>query len=217
MDQLTTDPAPEFAPYWSPNGKEIVFYAIRNGNRDMWVMPVSGGAARQLTIHESDDINPAWSPDGRMIVFESHRSGNYDVWVVPAEGGEASQFTVHPDNDSAPHWSPDGEWIAFSSYRSGRRALWRAPAGGGDPEPLNEEVNFSWRWSPNGREIYFLKAGNIWSVFLEDGGERQLTDLDDSVRLRRPSLATDGEYLYFSLVDDVGDIWVMDVVTDESE
>jgi len=217
MEQLTRAPGLDFAPHSSPDGKEIAFSSNRSGNRDIWVLPADGGAARQLTVHESVDTVPDWSPDGRLIAFQSYRSGNYDVWVVPAEGGEASQFTVHPDNDSAPHWSPDGEWIAFSSYRSGRRALWRAPAGGGEPEPLNEEVNFSWRWSPNGREIYFLKAGNIWSVSLEDGGERQLTDLDDSVRLRRPSLATDGEYLYFSLVDDVGDIWVMDVVTDESE
>ena len=177
-------------------------------------MTVSGGAARQLTVHESADITGGWSPDGRMIVFHSFGSGNWDVWIVPAEGGEVSQFTADAAG-GPPRWSPDGEWILFGSDRYGRRALWRAPAGGGgDPEPLNDEGELA-RWSPDGREIYFHKAGHIWSLSWDDRSERQLTDFDDRVRLERYSLATDGEYLYFSLVDDVGDIWVMDVVTED--
>ena len=91
---------------------------------------------------------------------------------------------------------------------------WRAPVDGGKPEPLNDDGNVP-QWSPDGREIYFHKGGNIWLLSLEDGGERQLTDLDNSVSIWPFNLATDGEYLYVSLVKDVGDIWVMDVVTDE--
>ena len=215
-EQLTTDPGFEAGPSWSPDGQEIAFYSNRSGNRDIWVMPVNGGAARQITVHESSDWYPVWSPDGRVIAFDSYRGGNRDVWVVPAKGGEPSQFTVHPDTDTFAHWSPDGKWIVFASDRSGRRALWRAPASGGEPEPLNDDGNLS-RWSPDGREIYFHKGGNIWSLSWDDGSERQLTDLDDSFSLGNESLATDGEYLYFTLVGDIGDIWVMDVVTDESE
>lgn len=81
---------------------------------------------------------------------------------------------------------------------------------------MNDEGEVA-RWSRDGREIYFHKAGHIWSLSWDDRSARQLADLDDSVSLVRFGLATDGEYLYFILVDDVGDIWVMDVVTDESE
>ena len=59
-------------------------------------------------------------------------------------------------------------------------------------------------------------AWNFWEVPAEGGVERQLTDL--AVKpggdwLARP--ATDGQYLYFTWREDVGDIWVMDVEGNE--
>ena len=42
MQQLTTDPTPDWAPRWSPSGNEIAFYAYRSGQREIWVQPFSG-------------------------------------------------------------------------------------------------------------------------------------------------------------------------------
>ena len=76
--------------------------------------------------------------------------------------------------------------------------------------------------SPDGKEIYFKgsagRNGELWAVSLDDRKERPLTDFTG----RRGdfgtyALATDGDYLYFTWQDDLGDIWVMVVVTDESE
>ncbi len=56
-------------------------------------------------------------------------------------------------------------------------------------------------------------AGNVWALSLEDRSERQMTGLSGRrVWLYEDSLATDGQYLYFTWLEDVGDIWVMDVV-----
>lgn len=52
MEQVTTDPTPDWAPVWSLGGEEIAFYAFRSGNRQIWVQPVAGGTARQLTHGE---------------------------------------------------------------------------------------------------------------------------------------------------------------------
>ncbi len=50
------------------------------------------------------------------------------------------------------------------------------------------------------------------------GGERRLTDLvGKRGELGILSLTTDGRYLYFSWEEDTGDIWVMDVVAEESD
>ena len=47
--QLTTHPADDYAPTWSPDETEIAFYSLRNGNRDIYVMSTDGGAQRQIT------------------------------------------------------------------------------------------------------------------------------------------------------------------------
>ncbi len=59
------------------DGKEILFCAFRSGNRDLWVVPAAGGAARQLTAHEERDSYPTWSPDGTRIAFDSRRSATW--------------------------------------------------------------------------------------------------------------------------------------------
>ena len=213
MTLLTTD-AEEGR--WSPDGREIAFTSRRSGNRDIWVMPAEGGPARQLTREQGSDAT--WSPDGTEIAFHSYRSGNLDIWVVSADGGEPHQVTDHPGIDQSPAWSPDGKWLVFQSHGRGAR-LWRIPASGGEAEPVTEGRAYGPRWSPDGKEIYFVRPtdinANIWAVSLEDGREYPVTDFSG----RHGSLfwfylATDGDYLYFDWEEDLGDIWVMDVVQD---
>ena len=84
------------------------------------------------------------------------------------------------------------------------------------PERLAASHGMRARWSPDGSSIYFWRDGNFWAISADGTHERQLTDL---VGKRGEhgllGLATDGRFLYFTWSEDVGDIWVMDVVTDE--
>jgi Tol biopolymer transport system component len=215
MTQLTVEPTRDIQPMWSPNGKEIAFVSRRSGNNDIWVIPAEGGAARSLAPHPANDYQVAWSPDGQEIAFTSFRSGT-DIWVVPAQGGEPRQITDDPAVDQIPVWSPDGRWLVFQSWRTGRN-LWRVPAAGGEPEPLTKGPAVAPRWSSDGTKLYFIglseRTGNLWVLSMEDGREYPVTDLTGRRGdLNYFSLATDGEHLYFSWRDDLGDIWVMDVV-----
>ena len=134
LEQLTTNPTPDWNPMLSPDGEQIVFYSYLSGNRDIWVMPIGGGAARQLTNFEGPDISPSWSPDSKMIAFASNRGGNGDIWVLPTDGGRPTRFTKDSANDMKPQWSPDGEKIAFLSDRNQDNILnlWMMPATGGE-------------------------------------------------------------------------------------
>ena len=55
--------------------------------------------------------------------------------------------------------------------------------------------------------------GNLWTASVEEGQERRLTDFAGKPgRLGPYAIDTDGDYVYFTWRNDVGDIWVMDVV-----
>lgn len=226
MEQLTVDPAPDWAPQVSPDGAQVAFYSYRSGSRDVWVIAAAGGSARQLTHGEGDNLMPSWSPDGRTLVFCSTRSGTMDIWTVPAEGGAARRLTSDPGVEVRPTWSPDGQWIYFmaaqfvTSQRTGApAALRRIRAAGGEVETVG-----NWDrvigWAPDGRTMYVAHPqarGMFSEATLEGKPVRRLTtDIGAFAGGRlgslRTSAASDGRFVYFAATENVGDIWVMDVV-----
>ena len=68
--QLTTDPANDLRPAWSPDGTRIAFFSNRSDSNDIWVMDADGENQRELTNGSADDRRPAWSPDGARIAFD---------------------------------------------------------------------------------------------------------------------------------------------------
>ena len=86
--------------------------------------------------------------------------------------------------------------------------------GGGEPEQLGRGGSF--RWSLDGKRIYFrLQGQSISELSVEDGAERLVADLAGKrgeLGVNNNFLATDGKHLYFLWREDFGDIWVMDVV-----
>jgi TolB protein len=217
--QMTADPAPDWSPLLSPDGQQIAFYSFRTGDREIWMMPSTGGAATQLTRSRGLDVVQSWSPDGRQLAFRSERTGDSEIWVMAADGTGLRQITNHPAGDYAPSWSPDGRWLAFISARGGQFQIWRVLSTGGEPELLIPAVGLMLPlWSREGNDIYFASPDgtNFQAFSLKGRSTRPVTELAG----RRGTLggqqspATDGEFLYFTWRDDLGDIWVMDVVQD---
>jgi eukaryotic-like serine/threonine-protein kinase len=216
MRRITNDRAPHLAPRLSPDGQRIAFYSDRGGDRDLWVVPTDGGPAVQMTREPGADMFPSWSPDGKSLAFYSSRAGAPHIFVMPATGGEARQLTTGSWWDFYTEWSRDGKWVAFSSDRDdGVRRLWRVSASGGPPERLTKGPANFFRWSPDGKRIYFLNPSNdIWALTLEGGTERQVTRFSGRQGTMAPEgLAVGERYLYFAWRNDLGDIWVADVAT----
>ncbi len=63
--RLTTDPAVDRQPAWSPDGQRIAFATKRDGNFELYVMDADGSAQTRLTDESADDVEPAWSPNGK--------------------------------------------------------------------------------------------------------------------------------------------------------
>jgi Tol biopolymer transport system component len=219
LRQLTTNSAHDWVGSWSPDGNQIAFHSLRQGNRDIFVMPVAGGPVVQLTSHPAEELFPIWSPDGEKITFVSNRSGHMEIWIIPSTGGEAQQLTFCTVQEIL-SWSPDGKRLVFSSKCTGSSELFLIPAEGGKPVQLTHgewlEVN-PFFWSSDGQMIYALGIGrqsqtgnNLWEISISDGTARSLIEFKDSM-MEPLFLSSDGERLYFTLWECVGDLWMAEL------
>jgi dipeptidyl aminopeptidase/acylaminoacyl peptidase len=89
-------------PLLSPDGAEVLFTmtdATADGAKShLWMVPVAGGAARQLTYSPAADKrgehNAVWAPDGSAIFFLAKRGENTQLFRLPVAGGEASPYDL---------------------------------------------------------------------------------------------------------------------------
>jgi len=111
---LTSDPAEDHTPQWSPDGKQVAFVRSKG---DLIILDLESGVERQLLSGWSL-LQYSWSPDGKWIAYAREDDDyNSDVFVIPAAGGVSCNVSRHPDEDEFPVWSPDGRKLAFRSKR----------------------------------------------------------------------------------------------------
>jgi TolB protein len=170
--QLIDDPAEDFDPSWSPDGRQIAFRSHRDGNEEVYVMQADGSAQRNLSNAPGGDYSPAWSPDGQWIAFQSNRAGGVNnIWVIRPDGSGARQVTDLPGISEYPSWSPDGTRLVFQCTFG--RIL---PQGVGDFEICVVNLDGSGLtqltdapgtsdlpdWSPDGTQIVFQSDRDGW-------------------------------------------------------
>jgi TolB protein len=126
--RLITPNAPSYLHGWSPDGSTLAYCAERNGQYDIYTIPVNGGVEVQLTDTPGLDDGPEYSPNGKHIWFNSVRTGLMQVWRMNADGSEPTQMTTDESNNWFPHVSPDGETVVYISYKKGDVAPGDHPA-----------------------------------------------------------------------------------------
>jgi TolB protein len=114
-----TQNSPSYWHGWSPDGKTLAFTGQRNGNFDIYTIPVTGGQEQRLTTAKGLDDGPEYSPDGEYIYFNSERTGSMQLWRMKADGTDQEQVLTDDTNDWFPHISPNGKWLVFLVYVKG--------------------------------------------------------------------------------------------------
>ncbi|NOY37418.1 MAG: transporter [Chlorobi bacterium] len=166
---LVTVNGPSYLHGWSTDGKTLAYCAERNGNFDVYAIPVTGGKETRLTVAEGLDDGPDYSPDGTYIYFNSVRTGTMQIWRMKTDGSEQTRLTSDSLNDWFPHPSPDGKWLVFLSYApdveghpaNKQVSLRKMPVEGGEPVVMVKlfggqgTINVP-SWSPDSKKIAFV-------------------------------------------------------------
>ncbi len=75
--QVTDNGAANFAPYWHPDGRRIIYSSNQAGggrNFDLWMIAEDGSGNERITYCPSFDGFPMFSKDGKRLIFASNRN-----------------------------------------------------------------------------------------------------------------------------------------------
>jgi Tol biopolymer transport system component/tRNA A-37 threonylcarbamoyl transferase component Bud32 len=170
-------------PEWSPDGKTIAVARSRGGDsREIWLVPVNGENATQLT-HGSAGVSsdsPVFSGDGRGLVYPSNRGGAWNLWYEDLSGRGARQLTTGPGPDSTPSVARDGS-IAFLNSRT-RYVLVLYELATQQSKTILSDSAIFWApvFSPDDTEVTYSRgepdgSWHLWTVPAGGGTPRQLT------------------------------------------
>ena len=190
--RLTSTPAVETNPHFSPDGNLIAFTSNRSGNNAVYVVSSEGGTPRRLTWNPSSATVCGWSTDGKNVLYATSRdnppAGSNRLWTVPVAGGPSTLLTRQWATDGS--FSPDGKQIAIDRVQRWDQE-WRHYRGGQNtPLVILDLTDQSEKLIPNestidiqplwlGDAVYFLSdrdwTSNIWSYVPASGELRQIT------------------------------------------
>jgi serine/threonine protein kinase len=190
-----------------PTGRHLV-YAAATGEHagitipraDLYLVPLAGGPARQLTEDRRQNVWPVFHPDGRSVLFASSRSGISQLWELPLHGGPLMQIMTEGPVLAA-DISPDGRLIVYDNDSTlctlfvyppsrNRRRLSPSESDLSQPAPTGD-----------GREIVVRmlrqNEARTYAVALSlmDGSERILTEAESI------ALTPDGQHLLYGSLD----------------
>jgi len=212
--RITAMDGEESLPRISPDGKWLAFTSNALGNRNIYIMPLSGGKIEQLTFNDASDEVDSWSWDSETIYFTSNRENRYSGYTIPREGGTPKRLFnhyFHTVHNLAVH--PKSNELFFNeSWESKNFTNRKRYKGAYNPDikSYNSATRMYKEYtSYNGKDMWatFDKDGTLYFVSdrangeynlysLQNGAKTQLTSFGTSIG--RPQASANGEAVIFT-------------------
>lgn len=226
ITQLTSDPADDIQPRFSPDGQKVVFCSSRSGSWDIWLINRDGTELTQLTHDQTDEMAPCFSPDGERVAFTvwGSRSHQWEIWLLSVNRPGTRRFLCY---GMFPDFSPDGKRIAFQRARQrGTRwfSVWSVELIDGEARHPTElaysdsTACIAPRWSPQGDTIVYCAVrqsvasdgvedlvADVWMVDAQSGTRVKITD--GSAGAFSPTWSNTGRVYFVSARSGAENIW----------
>ncbi|WP_113651504.1 S41 family peptidase [Pedobacter namyangjuensis] len=227
--RLTVNPAVEQSPIFSPNGKMIAFTGNYDGNNDVYVIPVEGGAPKRITYHPSGDLVKGWLNDNELY-FTATRDYNYALSPrmhrIKLDGTDEKALPMPEATQGSPsadqrYWAyikntdpTDRSNVAFKRYRGGGMPqIWIF-----DTQTKNTEIittgsanNVKPQWV--GNKVYFLSDRELTlNLFSYDTKSKKIEKVTNYKDYDIKSLTGSNGTLAF---EQAGKIHLLDVATNK--
>jgi Tol biopolymer transport system component len=167
LTRITSDPAIDNMPIWTPDGTRIIFGSARNGATNLYWQRADGtGPAHRLTESVEAQLPDSVHPNGRVLAFHQGNpaAGQQSLMLLPLEDDGAGGWKPAvpttllggPFLKAFPTFSPDGHWLTYATTESGRFEIYVQPfPGPGARVQVSNGGATRAMWSPTGREIYY--------------------------------------------------------------
>jgi TolB protein len=120
--RLTSSPAIDTEPRYSPDGRWLYFTSDRGGTPQIYRVPVSGGDAQRVTFEGSYNVSPRISPDGNKLAYITRNSGRFQVALLDLTN-QQTQVITDSERDESPSFAPNGQMILLATVLGGRGVL----------------------------------------------------------------------------------------------
>ncbi|MGE5683425.1 MAG: prolyl oligopeptidase family serine peptidase [Bacillota bacterium] len=184
---------------FSPDSKEICFMSKRvkdpasSTNADLWLVPVSGGEAKNITSdNEAWDGNPIYSPDGKYIAYRRqviprYESDRFRIAIYDRQTGKSKIMTEPFDNwVSDFSWTEDSKEIYFTGEAGGYSPVFRLEVETGKiVKVTGDEFVTAFKVFADKKGMVYNKRSvgrpaEIYSVEFSSGKIVQLTKFNDN-------------------------------------
>jgi Tol biopolymer transport system component len=176
VTRLTSNPATDWRPVFSPDGSSIAFASDRAGASTIFRTSATGAGGETVLYRNPSGGGafPAdWSRDGKYVLANvDDRQGRPNGLVsIPVDGSAATMLIENePANIMAPRLAPEGDRFAFVSSATGEREVYVMSIADRRRVRVSADGGYNPHWGSDGRELFFQNnRGDIMRAVLERG------------------------------------------------